>query len=101
MREFSILSSITIMGSYYLGEAREKQYQNYLAEAALEQEKAAERQRLREEKDREESFNESGGNSLNGSFMIDPIEDPQEYVSRKINSKKVVIFSKRSCPFST
>jgi glutaredoxin 3 len=76
-------------------EAREKQYQKYLAEAALEQERQREKQRLREEKDKEES----GGNSLNVSKSFDPVCDPEEYILHKITSKKVVIFSKRSCPF--
>jgi glutaredoxin 3 len=80
-------------------EAREKQYQKYLAEAALEQERQREKQRLREEKDKEESFQESGGNSLNVSKSFDPVSDPEDYILNKITSKKVVIFSKRSCPF--
>uniref|UniRef100_A0AC34GRA7 Glutaredoxin domain-containing protein n=1 Tax=Panagrolaimus sp. ES5 TaxID=591445 RepID=A0AC34GRA7_9BILA len=100
-------------------EAREKQYQQYLAEAAREQERAAEKRRLREEKDKEESFAETekrrlreekdkeesfaesnnGGNSLNSSKSFDPVDDPESYVLNKISTKKVLIFSKRSCPF--
>jgi glutaredoxin 3 len=83
-------------------EARERQYQQYLAEAAREQERAAEKKRQREEKDKEESFSDNGGNSsLNSSKSFDGLaaENTEEYVLRKITSKKVVIFSKRTCPF--
>ena len=80
--------------------ARERQYQQFVKETAEQRAKREERQRQKEEEEEEKRLAETHKKvPATPKASNDPIGDPEEFIARKITGKKVVIFSKRMCPY--
>ena len=80
--------------------ARERQYEQFVKETAEQRVKREERQRQKEQEEEEKRLAERQKKvATTPKASNDPIGDPEEFVARKITGKKVVVFSKRTCPY--